>query len=179
MGAIGGRGGASSLNDAYKGGSSITVESIRGPISFEQGTTLPDGSALLRFKDKLGNIVAYINTDGSASFKSVVYTPSVSGDWAWALSVPTTIAQALDSLSHKIQITLGMAKFVDSTTITGGATSFVLTHNLGTRNIHPSFMDSSNYEIVYPKVYCTTINTVTVEMTNPPGAVTYVATLIG
>lgn len=58
-------------------------------------------------------------------------------------------------------------------------TEYVVTHNLGTRNIVMSFMtNDSLHEFVQPRVWASSLNTVTVKFTSPPGTNRMVVNII-
>lgn len=61
----------------------------------------------------------------------------------------------------------------------GSSQSFVITHNLGSRDVIPSVMDNTTYEIVVPSLVLTTPDTVTIETANIPGNAAYTLTVIG
>lgn len=64
-------------------------------------------------------------------------------------------------------------------TITGGSTSEVITHNLGTRDVVVSVHDVTTYDEVVVDVQKTTVNTITLGFSVAPAAGAYRVTVIG
>jgi hypothetical protein len=76
---------------------------------------------------------------------------------------------------ERIVTPLKLKTFFDALTGTYGANvgngssaTFILTHNLNTRDVHVAFYDNTTYNEVVADVQATSVNTVTVSFTNPP-----------
>lgn len=61
----------------------------------------------------------------------------------------------------------------------GTSQSFVINHNLGTRNVVTCVIDNSTYEVVVPSLVLTTPNTITIETAVVPNNAAYTLTVIG
>lgn len=61
----------------------------------------------------------------------------------------------------------------------GSATSFTVTHNLGTRDVNVELQSASTFEIVEADIIAATTNTVTVSFASAPAASSYRVTVIG
>lgn len=78
------------------------------------------------------------------------------------------------------QVTAIVAAKLTATIGDGTNTSFVITHNLNTRDLQVSVRENAaNYELVYADVEMTTANTITVKFTTAPTASQYNVTIIG
>lgn len=92
--------------------------------------------------------------------KNIEYVPTTPADWP---VVPTEVGQALDVLAANLG---GSA--LSFTIGDGVATSFLITHSLGTRNVFVEmFRNSSPWDTVVPQVERTSVNTVTISFSGP------------
>lgn len=73
----------------------------------------------------------------------------------------------------------GVRKYVDSTTVTGAASVFTITHNLGTTAVQISLHDNSTGEIVIADVTVLSASQIRVTLGANAGAALYVVTVVG
>ena len=142
-----------------------------GSDSFGALASDTSGTAL----GETGEYLLVVNTDGDVERKEAADIPvnvqsattSVSGIVELATSAETKAGTATNRAVTPNS--LKSTKFI--TTIgDGSATSYTVTHNLGSRRVMVQMYDSSSYETVYAEVKRTTTNTLTVDFNTAPAA---------
>ena len=140
-----------------------------GSDSFGALASDTSGTAL----GETGEYLLVVNTDGDVERKEAADIPvnvqsattSVSGIVELATSAETKAGTATNRAVTPNS--LKSTKFI--TTIgDGSATSYTVTHNLGSRRVMVQMYDSSSYETVYAQVKRTTANTLTVDFNTAP-----------
>jgi hypothetical protein len=98
---------------------------------------------------------------------------------ASASYLSTTSGLAVDKVSlESVLVTDGFSKKV-SANLTGSATSYAITHNLGTRDVTVNVYDNATYETVETDIVRTDSNTVTVSFAVAPTSNAYRVVIVG
>jgi len=140
-----------------------------GSNSFGALATDTSGTAL----GETGEYILVVDTDGNVERKEA-------GDIPFTVQAATTSQSGVVELATSSETKAGTStnravtpnglkstKFI--TTIgDGSATSYTVTHNLGSRRVMVQMYDSSSYETVYAQVERTTSNTLTVDFNTAP-----------
>jgi hypothetical protein len=121
---------------------------------------------------------------------TVDFTYTDNGAGAGTLSASVILAASASYLSTTSglavdKISLGSALITDgfsrkvSANLTGSATSYAITHNLGTRDITVNVYDNATYETVETDIVRTDSNTVTVSFAVAPTSNAYRVVIVG
>ena len=128
-------------------------------------TDLTTEDYILVHKDSTGNVGRVKYTDipgvGDAATTSAAGIVELATNAETRAGTSTTRVLTPANLSHiKYIATIG----------DGSATSYTVTHGLGSRRVMVQMYDSSTYETVYAQVVRTSINEITVDFNNAPAA---------
>jgi hypothetical protein len=148
----------------------VTINTSSGLISFTSSNAIGGGGSGAGFPF-VGT--AIISGSLVVTGSGVVVTGSISSTGGFTGSLFGTSSWAV---SASQAITASYARFaeflVEATSSVigdGAATSYTITHNFGTRNLHITVYESgSNFETVYPDIQRPTVNTATIVFANPP-----------
>ena len=143
-------------------------------------------SDITNFQEAVEDVVGAMATDsGTVDF---TYTDNGAGAGTLSASVilaasasylSTTSGLAVDKVSlESVLVTDGFSKKV-SANLTGSATSYAITHNLGTRDVTVNVYDNSTYETVETDIVRTDSNTVTVSFAVAPTSNAYRVVIVG
>jgi hypothetical protein len=143
-------------------------------------------SDITNFQEAVEDVVGAMATDsGTVDF---TYTDNGAGAGTLSASVilaasasylSTTSGLAVDKVSlESVLITDGFSKKV-SANLTGSATSYAITHNLGTRDVTVNVYDNATYETVETDIVRTDSNTVTVSFAVAPTSNAYRVVIVG
>ena len=138
-------------------------------IEVADNTILLNSNITTKAQNEDGGIdVKRFNTAGVRKDASFVYDNSINRWEATFGEVEAT------------QVTAIVAAKLNATVGDGTNTSFVITHNLNTRDLQIAIRENAaNYELVYADVEMTTVNTITVKFATAPTASQYNVTIIG
>jgi hypothetical protein len=143
-------------------------------------------SDITNFQEAVEDVVGAMATDsGTVDF---TYTDNGAGAGTLSASVilaasasylSTTSGLAVDKVSlESVLVTDGFSKKV-SANLTGSATSYAITHNLGTRDVTVNVYDNATYETVETDIVRTDSNTVTVSFAVAPTSNAYRVVIVG
>ena len=143
-------------------------------------------SDITNFQEAVEDVVGAMATDsGTVDF---TYTDNGAGAGTLSASVilaasasylSTTSGLAVDKASlQSVFVTDGFSKKV-SANLTGSATSYAITHNLGTRDVTVNVYDNATYETVETDIVRTDSNTVTVSFAVAPTSNAYRVVIVG
>jgi hypothetical protein len=143
-------------------------------------------SDITNFQEAVEDVVGTMATDsGTVDF---TYTDNGAGAGTLSASVilaasasylSTTSGLAVDKASlQSVFVTDGFSKKV-SANLTGVATSYAITHNLGTRDVTVNVYDNATYETVETDIVRTDSNTVTVSFAVAPTSNAYRVVIVG
>jgi hypothetical protein len=143
-------------------------------------------SDITNFQEAVEDVVGAMATDsGTVDF---TYTDNGAGAGTLSASVilaasasylSTTSGLAVDKASlQSVFVTDGFSKKV-SANLTGVATSYAITHNLGTRDVTVNVYDNATYETVETDIVRTDSNTVTVSFAVAPTSNAYRVVIVG
>jgi hypothetical protein len=143
-------------------------------------------SDITNFQEAVEDVVGAMATDsGTVDF---TYTDNGAGAGTLSASVilaasasylSTTSGLAVDkSALETVLVTDGFSKKV-SANLTGVATSYAITHNLGTRDVTVNVYDNATYETVETDIVRTDSNTVTVSFAVAPTSNAYRVVIVG
>jgi hypothetical protein len=143
-------------------------------------------SDITNFQEAVEDVVGAMATDsGTVDF---TYTDNGAGAGTLSASVilaasasylSTTSGLAVDKVSlESVLITDGFSKKV-SANLTGSATSYAITHSLGTRDVTVNVYDNATYETVETDIVRTDSNTVTVSFAVAPTSNAYRVVIVG
>lgn len=138
-------------------------------IEVADNTILLNSNITTKAENEDGGMdVKRFNADGVRKDASFVYDNSINRWEATFGEVEATQVTAI--VAAKLTATVG----------DGTNTSFVITHNLNTRDLQIAIRENAaNYELVYADVEMTTVNTITVKFATAPTASQYNVTIIG
>jgi hypothetical protein len=143
-------------------------------------------SDITNFQEAVEDVVGAMATDsGTVDF---TYTDNGAGAGTLSASVilaasasylSTTSGLAVDKVSlESVLVTDGFSKKV-SANLTGSATSYAITHSLGTRDVTVNVYDNATYETVETDIVRTDSNTVTVSFAVAPTSNAYRVVIVG
>ena len=117
-------GGSSTLQSAYdKSIPPVIVIDGNGAFTLQAKSTIASNAQLIAFKNASGTILAYVQADGIASFKEIVYSPATALDWSWASGLPTGVKDALDKLASQVTANIGNTVKVEEQIISFNSSS--------------------------------------------------------
>jgi len=156
---------------------------ITSAINALSTTDIEEGTNLYytdeRAQDAVGNIVSGSNSLAVAYNDS---TPSITFDTTLAttsyLSKSSGLAVDISALETKL-VTDSFTKKATANVGNGSATSFAVSHNLGTRDVQVQVYDNATYDTVEVDVVRTDTNTVTVSFAVAPASNAYRVVVIG
>ena len=156
---------------------------ITSAINALSTTDIEEGTNLYytdeRAQDAVGGIVSGSN---SLSVTYVDGTPAINFDTTLAttsyLSKTSGLAVDISSLESKL-VTDSFTKKATASVGNGSATSFAVSHNLGTRDVHVQIYDNASYDTVEADVVRTDSNTVTVSFASAPSNNAYRIVVVG
>jgi hypothetical protein len=143
-------------------------------------------SDITNFQEAVEDVVGAMATDSGTV--DLTYTDNGAG--AGTLSASVILAASASYLSTTSglavdKISLGSALITDgfsrkvSANLTGSATSYAITHNLGTRDVTVNVYDNATYETVETDIVRTDSNTVTVSFAVAPTSNAYRVVIVG
>lgn len=151
---------SNTINLDYLGTDNFVVSATDG-----SGTDLATEDAILIHRNGSGNVERVSYTDipgvGTAATTSVQGIVELATNSETRAGTSTTRVLTPANLSH--------IKYIE-TIGDGAATSYTVTHGLGSRRVMVQMYDSSSYETVYAQVVRTTTNAITVDFNNAPAA---------
>lgn len=122
---------------------------------------------------------ATLNSDGGIEVKRLKSDNTTEGNAAILFNESLDKWQVTEGAPENVQ-TFDIAKKYTATVGDGTATSFVLTHNLNTRDIAVTIRETSApYAQVITDVEFTSVNTTTINFAQPPTVDQYTVTLVG
>jgi hypothetical protein len=134
-------------------------------------------SDITNFQEAVEDVVGAMATDSGTV--DLTYTDNGAG--AGTLSASVILAASasyLSTTSGLAVITDGFSRKV-SANLTGSATSYAITHNLGTRDVTVNVYDNATYETVETDIVRTDSNTVTVSFAVAPTSNAYRVVIVG
>jgi hypothetical protein len=143
-------------------------------------------SDITNFQEAVEDVVGAMATDSG----TVDFTYTDNGAGAGTLSASVILAASASYLSTTSGLavdktSLGSALVTDgfsrkvSANLTGSATSYAITHNLGTRDVTVNVYDNATYETVETDIVRTDSNTVTVSFAVAPTSNAYRVVIVG
>ncbi len=122
---------------------------------------------------------ATLNSDGGIEVKRLKSDNTTEGNAAILFNESLDKWQVTEGAPENVQ-TFDIARKYTATVGDGTATSFVLTHNLNTRDIAVTIRETSTpYAQVITDVEFTSVNTITINFAQPPTVDQYTVTLVG
>lgn len=122
---------------------------------------------------------ATLNSDGGIEVKRLKSDNTTEGNAAILFNESLDKWQVTEGAPENVQ-TFDIARKYTATVGDGTATSFVLTHNLNTRDIAVTIRETSTpYAQVITDVEFTSVNTTTINFAQPPTVDQYTVTLVG
>ena len=168
----------------------ITFKDASGTVAFTSdipSTTddLTEGSTNLYFTDERAqDAVGGMLVDGTTiDFTYNDATPSITAEVKLKssnsyLSTTSGLTVDVSSLETKL-VTDGFTKKATANVGNGAATSYAITHSLGTRDVVVNVYDNSSYDTVEVDVVRTDSNTVTVSFATAPSTNAYRVVIVG
>jgi len=120
------------------------------------------------------------NSDGGLTVKRLKADNTTRADAKITYDNSTNKWTTTSGIVSGTLVTANLANKVTATIGDGVATSFVITHNLGSQDLIVSLRDTiSPYEVVYTDIEMTTLSTLTVTFVEAPATGKYNVTIIG
>lgn len=145
--------------------------SLRSGIEVERGDT---ANAILQFNENTDKWE--FSTDGGSTFTDLGASPDSATTEAEGIVELATTAEAAEGTDISRAVTpAGLAAHAAAKSFVtsigdGSATSYTVTHNLGTRDVMVQLYDNSSYDTVYADITRTSDNVVTVGFTSAPSS---------